>query len=295
MGDCPPSPADGGRGGDTLTSVIMTGGGGDSVTKAVTAISHGGSTAGAAVTTVRKETVPVTAEERAAAVQAVKEMLGPGQEIVSVEKNVCVREEEVLLVNGTPITLEGEEGRAIKDCLLKGSIPNQDLINHLLLKAGLLRQPVKVQTSLNVKSSNTQAENIFLHKNGTILDENCSQRTEVKEYTSKADETWVPAPASNLSSSEDEGDEGGEELSGQQLQHSSGRMGRDTVDRTRSRGSEPGKLLKDRLMSTDSDSGFEKYENLCAKNANSQESLDVSFDSVFNKTTDTPSVCSMNR
>ena len=30
------------------------------------------------------------------------------------EKNVCVREEEVLLVNGTPITLEGEEGRAIK-------------------------------------------------------------------------------------------------------------------------------------------------------------------------------------
>ena len=36
------------------------------------------------------------------------------QEILSVEKNVCVREEEVLLVNGTPITLEGDEGRAIK-------------------------------------------------------------------------------------------------------------------------------------------------------------------------------------
>ena len=50
------------------------------------------------------------------------------------EKNVCIREEEVLLVNGTPITLEGEEGRAIKECLLKGTIPNQDLINHLLLK-----------------------------------------------------------------------------------------------------------------------------------------------------------------
>ena len=56
------------------------------------------------------------------------------KEVVSVEKNVCIREEEVLLVNGTPITLEGEEGRAIKECLLKGTIPNQDLINHLLLK-----------------------------------------------------------------------------------------------------------------------------------------------------------------
>ena len=30
------------------------------------------------------------------------------------EKNVSIREEEVLLVNGTPITLEGEEGLAIK-------------------------------------------------------------------------------------------------------------------------------------------------------------------------------------
>ena len=44
---------------------------------------------------------------------------------MSVEKSVCVREEEVLLVNGTPITLEGEEGKAIKDCLLRGAIPNQ--------------------------------------------------------------------------------------------------------------------------------------------------------------------------
>ena len=51
---------------------------------------------------------------------------------------------QVLLVNGTPITLEGEEGEAIKDCLLRGAIPNQDLINHLLIKAGLLMKPMKV-------------------------------------------------------------------------------------------------------------------------------------------------------
>ena len=49
----------------------------------------------------------------------------PMIQVMSVEKSVCVREEEVLLVNGTPITLEGEEGRAIKDCLLRGAIPNQ--------------------------------------------------------------------------------------------------------------------------------------------------------------------------
>ena len=93
--------------------------------------------------------LPVTKEEEAAAVAAVRDMLGPDQQVLvgnnivescffgatpefmpmiqvmSVEKSVCVREEEVLLVNGTPITLEGEEGRAIKDCLLRGAIPNQ--------------------------------------------------------------------------------------------------------------------------------------------------------------------------
>ena len=137
--------------------------------------------------------LPVTEQEEAAAIAAVHDMLGPGQEVVSVEKNVCVREEEVLLVNGTPITLEGEEGQAIKDCLLKGSIPNQDLINHLLMKAGLLMRPVKVSTELNVKSSTTHSENVYLHKNGAILDENCKEKKEVNEYSSKVEEEWLPA------------------------------------------------------------------------------------------------------
>ena len=61
---------------------------------------------------LRTKSEAVTEEEEAAAVAAVQEMLGPGQEVVSVEKNVSVKEEEVLLVNGTPITLEGEEGQA---------------------------------------------------------------------------------------------------------------------------------------------------------------------------------------
>ena len=38
------------------------------------------------------------------------------------------------MVNGTPIALEGQEGEAIKECLLRGAIPNQDLLNHLLYK-----------------------------------------------------------------------------------------------------------------------------------------------------------------
>jgi len=182
--------------------------------------------------------LPVTAEEEAAAIAAVHQMLGPNQQVISVEKNVSVREEEVLLVNGTPITLEGEEGRAIKDCLLRGAIPNQDLINHLLVKAGLLARPVKIQTELNVKNSTTRSENVFLHKNGEILDSNCKERKEYSEYSSQVEEDWVPV-----------------------IQEHEARL------------SEAGKSLRDRLKSTDS----VDIDRL-GLTAASQDSLDTSLD-----------------
>ena len=178
----------------------------------------------------------VTKEEEAAAVAAVQEMLGPGQEVVSVEKNVSVKEEEVLLVNGTPITLEGEEGQAIKECLLKGAIPNQDLINHLLIRAGLLLKPVKVSTELTVTSSTTHSENVFLHKNGEIVDEKCRERKEVNTFSSAVEEDWLPIP-----------------------------------DRL----TEPGKSLRDRLKSTDSVNINDRMDSLCMGARVSQESLDL--------------------
>jgi len=224
-------------------------------TSVVSKLQGGGELALEATETMR---LPVTEDEEAAAIAAVKEMLGPDQEVVSVEKNVSIREEEVLLVNGTPITLEGEEGLAIKDCLLKGTIPNQDLINHLLLKAGLLRQPIKVKTELNVKTSNMQAENVFLHKNGEILDENCSERTEVNEYSSETVENWSPLPVLDEKS-------------------------------------EAGKSLRDRLKSADSECVNDRLHALCRqKNATSQDSLDTSFESVFNRSSDIGSNNSIN-
>ena len=43
--------------------------------------------------------LPVTEQEEAAAKAAVRDMLGPDQELVSVEKNVVVKEEEVIIYN----------------------------------------------------------------------------------------------------------------------------------------------------------------------------------------------------
>lgn len=41
------------------------------------------------------------------------------QQMLSVEKTVTVRNEEVLMVNGTPMSLEGAEGEEIKACLIQ--------------------------------------------------------------------------------------------------------------------------------------------------------------------------------
>ena len=50
------------------------------------------------VTTTTSVGVPVTGEEEEAAMAAVRDMLGPNQKVVSVEKKVVVREEEVIML-----------------------------------------------------------------------------------------------------------------------------------------------------------------------------------------------------
>ena len=50
------------------------------------------------VTTTTSVGVPVTGEEEEAAMAAVRDMLGPDQQLLSVEKTVVVREEEVVMI-----------------------------------------------------------------------------------------------------------------------------------------------------------------------------------------------------
>ena len=45
-----------------------------------------------------------------------------------------------------------------------------------------------MSTELSVKSSTTKSENVFLHKNGEILDEQCRERRDVQEYSSQVGE-----------------------------------------------------------------------------------------------------------
>ena len=115
----------------------------------------------------------LTSSEAACVDRVVEDFLGPDRKIIGVDKKVTVRETEVIMVNGTPIALEGEEGEAIKECLLRGSMPAQDLLNHLLLKAGLLVAPKRqiIQSDVKVNTAVTTTENAILVR----IYENCFQ------------------------------------------------------------------------------------------------------------------------
>lgn len=124
--------------------------------------------------------------------KTVESVLGKNIEIVDCQKTKTVQEEEILLINGKVVKLEGSDGAAIKKALMTGQIPPCDLLNQILFQAGILRQPVHLETTLSVKSSLTTTEEIRVARNGLILDERSLETKEDNFYTSECNEVWEP-------------------------------------------------------------------------------------------------------
>ena len=77
------------------------------------------------------------------------------------KKKVVVQESEVIMVNGNPITLTGEEGDRIKACLLSGKLTEYpQLLNQLLAKAGLLITSDTISAETEVRSSLTTRHSV---------------------------------------------------------------------------------------------------------------------------------------
>lgn len=124
--------------------------------------------------------------------KTVESMLGKNVEIVDCEKTSSVREEEVLLINGIQIQLDEDDSIAIKKALITGEVPPCDLLNQLLFRAGIMRQPVHLETSLSVKSSIVTTEEVTIARDGRILDERSTETKEDNFYTSSSSEIWDP-------------------------------------------------------------------------------------------------------
>lgn len=124
--------------------------------------------------------------------ETVESILGKGVKVIDCEKKSTIREEEVLLINGLPVTLEGRDGLAIKQALLTGQVPPCDLLNTLLIRTGILKAPVKLETSLSVKTSTVTKEEVTVARDGKIVDERSREVKENNFYTSSSSEIWEP-------------------------------------------------------------------------------------------------------
>lgn len=124
--------------------------------------------------------------------ETVEAILGKDVKVIDCEKKSSIKEEEVLLINGYPVTLDGEDGVAIKDALLRGNIPNCQSLNQILVRVGILKAPVKLETNLSVKSNVVTREEVTVAKGGQVIDERSRETKEDNFYTSNTSEIWEP-------------------------------------------------------------------------------------------------------
>lgn len=124
--------------------------------------------------------------------ETVEAILGKDVKVIDCEKKSSIKEEEVLLVNGCPVTLDGDDGAAIKDALLRGNIPNCHSLNEILVRVGILKAPVKLETNLSVKSNVVTREEVTVAKGGQVVDERSRETKEDNFYTSNTSEIWEP-------------------------------------------------------------------------------------------------------
>ncbi|XP_065568388.1 ras-GEF domain-containing family member 1B-like isoform X2 [Artemia franciscana] len=126
--------------------------------------------------------------------ETVESLLGKGTQVLDVQKTTSVKEEEVVLVNGTPVVLSGPEGETIKNCLMNGSVPPPELLQQLLRRAGLLVTPVRVDSSLTVKTTTINKDTVTVKRNGVVVDERCKEVKEEDVLTSSASDLWRALP-----------------------------------------------------------------------------------------------------
>ncbi|XP_050312453.1 ras-GEF domain-containing family member 1B-like isoform X2 [Anthonomus grandis grandis] len=124
--------------------------------------------------------------------ETVEAILGKGVKVVDCEKKSSIREEEVLYINGIPVALEGREGLAIKEALITGQVPPCDLLNKLLIDSGILKAPVKLDTSLSVTSTTVIKEEVTVSRDGKIVDERSRETKDRSFYTSAMTEIFEP-------------------------------------------------------------------------------------------------------
>ena len=142
-------------------------------------------------------------EEDAELRETVEGILGQGIKLVDVQKTTSYKSEEVLIINGRTVPLVGPEGDVIRQALLTGQVPPSDVLNALLISAGILSHPVRLETELTVKQTTLNRDAIQVSRNGCVVDERFKETKEEDLLHKTSTEIWraVERPASSTGSS----------------------------------------------------------------------------------------------
>jgi hypothetical protein len=122
--------------------------------------------------------------------ETVESILGQGIRMLDVEKKTTFKSEEVLLINGVAVPLVGADGDIIRQALLSGQVPPSDVLNSLLISAGIWRHPVRLQTELTVKQTTLNRDAITVSRNGRVVDERLKETKEEDLLRKTSTEVW---------------------------------------------------------------------------------------------------------
>lgn len=126
--------------------------------------------------------------------ETVESILGQGIKLLDVQKTTSFKSEEVLLINGVPVPLVGAEGDAVRQALLNGQVPPSEIVNSLLVSAGIWRHPVRVHAEVTVKSTTLSRDAISVSRNGRLVEERCKETREEDLVHKTSTEIWRSEP-----------------------------------------------------------------------------------------------------
>lgn len=121
----------------------------------------------------------------------IENMLGKNMNIIDCETTTVVSQEELLFINGTPVKLNESDNETLNNVLVTGELPGCNVLNDILIRAGLLQRNFNIETSLTVKSTVVLKEDIQITDNGYVHNTS-NQSQENNFYSSYCSEVWIP-------------------------------------------------------------------------------------------------------
>ena len=136
--------------------------------------------------------------------EAVDQLFGAGRaKVVDAVTSTRVTEREIILVNGVPVQLVGEDGEALKEALLAGKLPDQSILNRVLASVlgGELKGVSKLESTFTMTSKTTTKDTMTVHHNGKIVDERTAETRSQTQLTGHSEDTFPPGSTPSIFSS----------------------------------------------------------------------------------------------